>query len=129
MKLLLYIKLDSDMHLGITVNEPIYRGDNLSKKIIYLIPKQLNEIDMLTATVFLNYIRADGHPDVVMLNRNDTPYNDSYFQYTFPIRCRLTAYPGEVCTWMQIYTGSPSNPIIAKIQRVRTTDSGIQKYG
>ncbi len=111
---MLYIKLDSDMHLGITVNEPIYRGDNLSKKIIYLIPKQLNEIDMLTATVFLNYIRADGHPDVVMLNRNDTPYNDSYFQYTFPIRCRLTAYPGEVCTWMQIYTGSPSNPIIAK---------------
>ena len=34
----MYIKLDSDMNLSVTVNEPIYRGDNLNRKIIYLIP-------------------------------------------------------------------------------------------
>ena len=61
-----------------------------------------------------NYIRADGVADVVVLERSDEPYNDSYLQYTFPVNCKLTKYPGEICTWMQIYTGTPSNPVIAK---------------
>lgn len=111
---MLYIKLDDDMNLVITVNEPIYRGDNLSRKITYLIPTVVGEIDMLTASVFLNYIRADGVADVVVLERTEEPYNDSYLQYTFPVNCKLTKYPGEICTWMQIYTGTPSNPVIAK---------------
>lgn len=111
---MLYIKLDDDMNLVITVNEPIYRGDNLSRKITYLIPTIVGEIDMLTASVFLNYIRADGVVDVVVLERSEEPYNESYLQYTFPVNCKLTKYPGEVCTWMQIYTGTPSNPVIAK---------------
>lgn len=111
---MLYIKLDDDMNLVITVNEPIYRGDNLSRKITYLIPTMVGEIDMFTASVFLNYIRADGVADVVVLERSDEPYNDSYLQYTFPVNCKLTKYPGEICTWMQIYTGTPSNPVIAK---------------
>ena len=111
---MLYIKLDGDMSLVITVNEPIYRGDNLSQKITYLIPTVVGEIDMLTASVFLSYVRADGVADVVVLDRSETPYNESYFQYTFPINCKLSKYPGEVCTWIQIYNGTPSNPVIAK---------------
>jgi hypothetical protein len=73
-KLVLYIKLDDDMSLVITVNEPIYRGDNLSQKITYLIPTVVGEIDMLTASVFLSYVRADGVADVVVLDRSETPY-------------------------------------------------------
>ena len=111
---MLYIKLDEDMNLMITVNEPIYRGDHLNQKIIYLIPKQIGEIDTLSASLFLNYIRADGTPDVVLLERMDMPYNDTYLQYTFPVSCKLTRYPGEVCTWLQVYSGAPSNPTIAK---------------
>ena len=111
---MLYIKLDDDMSLVITVNEPIYRGDNLSQKITYLIPTVVGEIDMLTASVFLSYVRADGVADVVVLDRSETPYNESYFQYTFTINCKLSKYPGEVCTWIQIYSGTPSNPVIAK---------------
>lgn len=109
-----YIKLDNDMNLTITQREPIYRGDNLNQKITYLIPAQVGEIDILTAYVYLNYIRADGVADVVVLERMENMYNDAYFQYTFPVTCRLSKYPGEVCTWMQIYTGTPSNPTVAK---------------
>lgn len=109
-----YIKLDESMNLVITMNDTIYRGDNLKQKITYLIPKTVGEIDMLTAYVYLNYIRADGTPDVVILDRGDEAYNESYYQYTFPIKCTLTRYPGEVCTWLQIYSGTPSNPTVAK---------------
>lgn len=109
-----YIKLESDMSLIITVREPIYRGDNLNQKIRYLLPLTIGEIDTQAAFVYLNYIRADGTPDVVRLDRLDEKYNESYYQYVFPVTCRLTRCPGQVCTWMQIYMGSPSNPMISK---------------
>lgn len=111
---MLYIKLDDDMDLTITVNEPIYRGDNLNQKITYLVPKVVNEIDMLIATAYLCYIRADGTPDIIVLERSDEPYNEAYYQYTIPVTCKMTKFPGEVCTWMQIYAGTPSNPTTAK---------------
>ena len=111
---MLYIKLDDGMNLSITVNEPIYRGDNLSRKITYLIPAKVGEIDMLTASVFLSYVRADGTADIVTLERGADKYKEAYFQYTIPVTCKLTKYPGEVCTWLQIYAGPPSNPTIAK---------------
>ena len=110
----MYIKLDEDMNLVITVNDPIYRGDNLNRKIIYLIPLTVGEIDMLTANVYLSYIRADGTPDVVTLERMNEKYKEAYYQYTLPVTCKLTKYPGEICTWLQIFTGTPSIPTISK---------------
>ena len=109
-----YIKLDENMDLVTTVREPLFRGDNLNRKLVYLTPLTVGDIDMLTAYVYLNYIRADGEPDVVVLERMEEKYNESYYQYTFPVTCRLTKYSGEVCTWMQIFTGTLSNPTIQK---------------
>jgi len=111
---MIYIKLDENMNLGITVNEPIYRGDRMNQKVIYLIPKTVGEIDMLTATVYLSYIRADGTADIALLVRMEDEYNERYYQYTLPITSTLTRYAGEICSWIQIYAGSARDPIIAK---------------
>ena len=113
-KLLFYIQLKDNMDLSITVREALYRGDNLSKKITYLIPLKVGEIDILTASVYLNYIRADGTPDVILLNRENERYNESYFQYTLPVNCKMTKYAGEVCTWLHIFAGSSADPQVAK---------------
>ena len=110
----MYIKLDESMNLVITVNEPLYRGDNLNRKIIYLIPLTVGEIDVLTANLYLSYIRADGVADVVILERLEDKYKEAYYQYTLPVHCKLTKYPGEVCTWIQFYTGASDNPIVSK---------------
>lgn len=111
---MIYIKLDESMNLGITVNEPIYRGDRLYKKIIYLLPLTVGDIDMQTATVYLSYIRADGTADIALLTRMEETYNESYYQYTLPITSTMTRYAGEICSWLQIYAGSARNPMIAK---------------
>lgn len=111
---MIYIKLDENMGLGITVYEPIYRGENLSKKITYLIPTTVGEIDMLTAIPYLSYIRADGVADIVRLERQEEKYKEAYYQYVLPVSCRLSKFPGEICSWLQIYSGTPSNPTIAK---------------
>lgn len=111
---MIYIKLDESMNLVMTVSEPIYRGDNLNQKIIYLIPPQVGEVDILSATLYLNYIRADGVADIVRLSRSEEKYKETYYQYSLPVSCRLSKCPGEVCSWLQIYSGTPSNPTIAK---------------
>ena len=109
-----YIKLDESMDLVITVREPLFRGENLNRKIVYLLPLKVGTINVETACLYLNYVRADGVADIVSLERMEEKYNESYLQYTLPIDCKLTRYPGEVCTWIQIYTGNPSNPSIQK---------------
>ena len=111
---MIYIKLDEDKNLVTTVWEPIYRGEHLNQKIRYLVPLMVDEVDMLTATVFLNYIRSDGEPDIVILERQEDKYNESYYQYVLPVTCKLSKYPGEVVTWMQIYSGVPSDATIVK---------------
>ena len=37
------------MDLVITVREPLFRGDNLNRKLVYLMPLTIGDIDMLTA--------------------------------------------------------------------------------
>lgn len=111
---MIYIKMDSDSSLIITKNEPIYRGENLCKKITYLIPLAVGEINPENSFVYLCYIRADGVADIVLLNRSEEKYNESYYQYTLPVNCKLSKYPGEVCTWIQLFSGPPSSPTIAK---------------
>lgn len=109
-----YIKLDSEMNLVITSREALYCGDNLNQKIVYLLPSKVGDIDMNTATVYLSYIRADGTADIVLLRRMDEDYNETYFQYTFPVTCTLTRYAGQICSWLQIYSGPSKHPVIAK---------------
>lgn len=111
---ILYVKLDESMNLSITVNEPIYRGDHLNQKIIYLIPAKVGEIDMKSATVYLSYIRADLTADIALLLRMDEMYQDRYYQYKLPVTTNLSRYPGEICTWLQIFSGPPKCPIVAK---------------
>lgn len=110
----MYIKLKDDMVLETTEYEPLYRGDNLNRKIIYLIPLSVGEIDILSAVVYLSYIRADSVADVIALERLNEKYKGLYYQYTLPATCKMTKYPGEICTWLQIYSGTFSNPMISK---------------
>ncbi len=111
---MLYIKLDESMNLRITVNEPIYRGEHMSKKIVYLVPERVGEIALETAAVYLSYIRADGTADIVLLKRQEEKYKEKYFQYVLPVTTSLSRFPGEVCTWLQIYSGPAHCPAIVK---------------
>lgn len=119
-----YIKLE-DRALIPTITEPIYRGDNLNQKIRFLIPHTIDDIEVATAMLYLCYVRADGVADVAVLERDEADYNETYYQYAFPVDCKLTKYPGEVCAWLNIYNGDVSQPMVAKTGEVvlRVQDS------
>lgn len=109
-----YIKLDSGMNLVVTSREALYRGDHLNQKLTYLIPLKVGCIDMGTAAVYLNYIRADGTADIDLLNRQEELYNETYYRFTMPVTSKLTRYAGPVTTFLTIYGGPYNDPMIAK---------------
>ena len=104
-----YIKLNEEKQLEITNIEPIYRGDNLSQKIVFLIPQTVDEIEIEKANLYLVYLRADGVPDIVSLSRSDELYNETYYQYTVPVTSKMSKYAGEVCMWLHVFAGTPSS--------------------
>lgn len=108
-----YITLSTDMSLRITKSTAIYRGDNLNTAIAFLLPKKIDNIDLQTATVFLSYIRADGEPDMVILE-NAGGYDLNFYSYVLPVTCKLSRYSGQVCMWLQICDGNSHYPIISK---------------
>ena len=121
----MYIKLDRKRNLVITRNRIIHRGDNLNRNITFLIPNMVGDIDMSQACVYLSYIRPDGVADIVILERMAEKYNDDYYQYQTPVTSKLSKYPGDVCMWLHIFAGNPSNPMIAKSNEtiLRITES------
>ncbi len=41
-------------------------------------------------------------------------YNELYYQYTLPVTSKLTRYPGEICMWLQVYSGPANKPSVSK---------------
>jgi len=111
---MLYIKLESDNSLVTTVYQPIYRGDNMNQNAIFLIPLEVENVDIEAAKVYLSYIRADGVADVVILEPLTSLYKEAWYQYVLPINSKLSKYPGEVVCWLQIFYGSASDPTVIK---------------
>lgn len=109
-----YITLSNDMRLMVTKSTPIYRGDNLNQCLVFLLPVQIDNMNLETATVFLSYIRSDGEPDMVILNQLPEKYNVNYYQYAVPVTCKLSRYPGQICMWLQICDGNSCKTQIAK---------------
>lgn len=105
-----YIMLDADNKLVVTKMDSIYRGENLSKKITFLIPKMIGDVAVSETTVFLSYIRADGTADIAVLIPSSELYNSEYYQYVIPVTCRLSRFPGNVRMWLQFYSGSVNCP-------------------
>lgn len=111
---MIYLKLTKQEDLIVTVNEPIYRGEKLPDKLTFLIPNVVESIDMASAYVFLNVIRADGCPDIILLERAEVPYNASYLQYRIPLSCFMTGCPGKLTMWLHICADLSGDTVVAK---------------
>lgn len=111
---MVYIKLNGDKTLGITQMDSVYRGEHFSEKVIFLIPKVVGDIDILSSKVYLSYIRADDVGDIVILERKNEMYNADYYQFVAPLTCKLTKFPGQVCIWLNIMSGNCCPTIMVK---------------
>lgn len=115
----MYIKLDENMNLAVTINESLYRGDRRNRRIIFLIPHTIGEVDAVSSTIYMNYVRPDGTTDVALLIKSEVPYNAVYDQYIIPVKGALTHVAGDVVMWIEFYNEtSDEKPVIAKSNEV-----------
>ena len=99
---MIYIMLDDDLNLIVTVKDTLRRGDSLHRKVVFLLPQNAGDIPTRTATIYLSYMRPDTVVDIIELQRLDETYNDDYDQYVIPITGRMTAEIGPLIFWMQV---------------------------
>lgn len=99
---MIYIKLDDDLQLIVTVKDTLRRGDSLGRSVIFLVPQNAGEIPTRSATIYLSYMRPDTVVDIIELERMEDSYDDNYDQYKIPVTCRMTAEVGALLMWMQI---------------------------
>ncbi len=116
---MLVIKLSEDKELQITVDSPIYRGENIENGIMFLVSKTIGPIqDVANAKLYLTYLRPDGVAEMVWLYEH-SEYSDGYYQFMMPANRKFTRVQGQVTVWFQIYdTGACVKPIILKSNEV-----------
>lgn len=99
---MMYIILEDDMDLVVTVSDIIRRGDANSKKIIFLLPQRAGEINTREATIICNCMLPYGFIDTLPLVCDDEPYNDQYDQYVMYITENMSSSAGPVYMWLEI---------------------------
>lgn len=122
---MIYIKLNDDLSLTITINEVIHRGDNLSHAITYLVPQTVNEIDISSAHIYLCFVCADGSSDMIMLEKSEELYNQTYYQYCLTVPCSITKYAGEVRTWLSITVNEPCEDCDCECPKMLTSGNCV----
>lgn len=95
----MYVKVQDNKSLLVTVPTTIYRGETGADTLTFLIPQNYEGTNLADCSVMLRYIRADkvGHSEELKL----TPemYN-GYLQYAIAIDTDVTGEPGDVVLWL-----------------------------
>lgn len=95
----MYIKMQDNKSLIVTVPSTIYRGETGSDVMTFLIPNQYENVEIANSSVLIRYIDADevGHSEQLKLLPE--MYN-GYLQYTLPIDTDVTSNAGILTLWL-----------------------------
>lgn len=95
----MYIKMNSDKSLIITIPTTIYRGENKADLITFLVPAQYKDINLADCAMMIRYILPDGTGKSEPLSYLPEMYKD-YLQFSTVANTRLTADDGEIIVWL-----------------------------
>lgn len=95
----MYIKMNSDKSLIITIPTTIYRGENKADLITFLVPAEYGDINMADCAMMMRYILPDGTGESEPLSYLPEMYKD-YLQFSTVANTRLTAGDGEIIVWL-----------------------------
>lgn len=96
---MVYIKMQDNKELLITVPSTIYRGETGADVIVFLVPATYEKVQVSNCSVMLRFIGADkaGHSEQLKLVPE--MYN-GYLQYSVPVDTDITSEAGEVTLWL-----------------------------
>ena len=95
----MYIKMEQDKSLIITVPTSIYQGESNAGALCFLLPQQQEEIKLADCAVFMRYVLPDGTGYSEALFFEPETYRE-YLKYTTLAKSRFTAHAGTVKLWL-----------------------------
>lgn len=95
----MYIKMNDDKSLIITVPTTIYRGEKNADLITFFIPAEYEGKNIADCSIVMRYILPDGTGRSDALVYLPEMYK-GYLQYSTPVNTRLTAQEGQVVIWL-----------------------------
>ena len=95
----MYVRMNEDKNLLITVNTTIYRGETNADLITFLIPAVYEDVNIADCGVLMRYVLPDGtgHSDALVCKPE--PYK-SHLQFSTPVNTRLTTQEGAIDVWL-----------------------------
>lgn len=100
----MYIKMNSDKSLVITIPTTIFRGETRADLITFLVPAEYEGINLADCAMLMRYILPDGAGKSEPLSYLPEMYK-SYLQFSTIVNTRLTAQDGEVIVWLTAIDG------------------------
>lgn len=79
------ISMDYEKNLIPTVRQPIYKGENLIDKIVFLLPLKYDDFDLSDFTVTIQYVKFGKIVHEEELSKDEIPYNESRLSYSLDI--------------------------------------------
>ena len=98
----LYNKINPDKSISVSSGSPNYQGENITNSLRFLIPPNLNGIDIANATIELNIINSLKAGNIYPLTIDTVPYNDTLLSYTYEITTLFTNNPDTYSYWLTI---------------------------
>lgn len=98
----MYIKMNSDKSLIITIPTTIYRGENKADLITFLVPAQYGDINLADCAMMMRYILPDGTGKSEPLSYLPEMYKD-YLRFSTVANTRLTSDDGEITVWLTAF--------------------------
>lgn len=99
------ILMKSDKSLVISKDSKIYQKENVIDKIIFLIPKEYNSIDLSNFSFNLTYIDPQAGMHTELLVMDEEPYKENFLSYQLPVDTEITKFSGTITmsltgTWL-----------------------------
>lgn len=95
----MYIKMNDDKSLSVTVPTTIYRGERKADLITFLVPSQYEDINLADCAMILRYIQPDGTGKSEPLAYLPEMYK-TYLQFSTVVNTRFSAQAGMVTLWL-----------------------------
>lgn len=95
----MYIKMNDDKSLVITIPTTIYRGEKNADLITFLVPSEYEGKNLADCAFFMRYIDSDNDARSEALSYKPEMYKN-YLQFSTVVNTRLTAEDGEVTLWL-----------------------------
>lgn len=95
----MYIKMNSDKSLIVTVSTTLYRGEKNADLITFLIPAEYEGKNVADCSIVMRYVLPNGIGRSDALVYQPEMYK-GYLQYSTPANTRLTSEEGVITIWL-----------------------------